>query len=511
MRLLRVTGTLILLCAICLAGVSPLPAHAEKPEAGMDHFVDGLEAYESGLYDDALALFDQAIEKNGAKLQFQYYYGLTYAKLRKYEEAKAIFTAILALDPKAFHHVYFDLAGIYIKQGQYPQAMKTLDDAEWASPQNPQVYMEKGHLFRMMKNDSKAEDNYKRAMELDPKLTQVACYHMGMARIEAGRYAAANEMFRKASQGPDPDIAAKAKGNLEQSGAFKRAAKPWHVFASLGWAYDSNIPNDPLDSPGISPQPATDFGDQYQTLSVNAYYHMTLAKKWGLDAGYGFSWLNYDDPDNENSVGNLPYLQLVYTATSWGADLKYSYAYYTADGKSKQSQHGLYPSVYVSEPFGMQSIVTLAFQDKDYRDGGITPDATHLSLRVRQMFTIPGHKLRPYLDLAYGNEDADEAASTYDFMEMAAGMVMNLPYGIGAELSLTGIFTDYDEDGSIGPDNREDEAYLVSAMASKKLWDPVTARLSYLYVRNNSNVTLLDYDPYEYEKHVVYIQMEVAL
>ncbi|MBU1168053.1 MAG: tetratricopeptide repeat protein [Proteobacteria bacterium] len=491
-----------------------LPVQAEQGGLGMNYFVDGLEAYDNGDYDTALNAFGQAIEMDGGNLQFQYYSALAYSKMGKEKEAGSIFSAIVAREPQAYNHVFFDLAGIYIRQKDYDRARKTLDDAERAVPDNPRASMEKGYLARAMKDFKGAEVNFKRAMELNSQLAQVVYYEMGLIHLEIRQFDSAKDMFRKAvALGPDSDIARAAKQALENIGGMKRSAKPWHLVSSLGWAYDSNIPNDPLDLPGISTTPATDLGDQYQTFALNGYYRIAFKNAMTLDTGYLFSYLNYSDPDNESSMGNSPYVRLSYSKKNWTGDLRYSYGYYSADGHSKQMQHALAPTIVFFEPWDMQTVCGLVYQDKDYLDDGLTPDATHLALKIKQGFKIPGKAITPMIGVTFGDENADTDASSYRYFETMAGVSLALPYGIGGDFSFTDIRSTYDV--TYGSSKRKDTGYMISALFSKKVVDAVTARLFYLYVKNDSNVMTSsmapDYDPYEYEKHIVQIQMEVTL
>lgn len=511
-RRVSILATMCLAMSIMTVWIPAL--HAEQGSPGMDLFVDGLESYDNGDYEEALNTFDQAIEKDGSNLQFQYYYGLTYSKMGKDPEAISIFTAILSSDPKTFSNVYFDLAGIYIRQKDYDKAKRILDDAEWTVPNNPRVYMEKGYLARMLKDYPGAEANFKRALELSPDSVQTVYYQIGLTRMEQGDFESANEMFRKViAVGPDTDMAEASKKAMINIGAMKRATKPWHIVSSLAWAYDSNIPNDPLDRPGVSPAPATDLGDQYQLFAFNAYYSFSFKNNAGMDMGYIFSYLNYSDPDNENSVGNSPYLLLKYSKKNWAADLRYSFGYYTADGKSKQKQHTLSPSVVFSEPRGMQTSLGLVYQDKDYQDDGLTPDSVHLALQAKQMFTIPGKNIWPSVGFTYGNENADTDASSYRYFETLAGVSMLLPYNIYGDLVYTDIRSDYDV--TYGSNKRKDQGYMISTSFSRKVLDALTARISYLYVKNDSNVMTVgmapNYDPYKYDKHIVQVQMEVLL
>lgn len=496
------------------AGWTGSMANAGETRPGMDQYLDGLEAFDRGEYDEALADFSKAIEKDGNNMEYQYRFGLTYSKMGKDLEASSIFRAVIAKDKVRYGAAYFDLADIHTRKKDYIAALKVLDEAEKNVEDTGRVYMEKGVVCLKMKDTAGAEDNFRKALALKPELAQSAYYHLGLVYLEKNDSFAAKDMFKQAiAVDPKTDIASAAEAAMENAGAMRRAAKPWHVIADLSYAYDDNIPNDPLDAPGLSSDPATDLGDQYQNLGINAYYSFSLSDNFGLDAGYALNYLRYNDSDNGNVFGNSPYLLLKYSGKSWAADLRYTYSYYTEDGDKKLSQNALVPTIRVDEPHGMQSIITLGYIDKDYLDDDGTPDSSNMFVKARQMFKIPGKEIRPFLGMGYGDEDADTDVAAYTYFEFMAGVSFLLPYSIYADLSYTDLRSDYDV--VYGAGKREDKGYLISSQLSKSVYDGVILRLSYLYVKNDSNVKTSglapNYDPYEYDKNIVKFQVEVSL
>ena len=494
-------------------GFSP-GVYAAEERPGMDHYLDGLEAFDRGAYQEALGDFSKAIEQDGNNMEFQYRFGLTYSRLGKDLEASTILRAVLARDKEHHSAAWFDLAAIHTRKQEYDAALAVLDEAEKNVPDAGRVFMEKGLVCLKKKDTAAAEDNFRKAQAIDPELNQAACYHIGLVYLEKKDVKGAKDMFRQAiAVNPKTDIAAASRSAMENAGAMKRMAKPWHVVADVSYAYDDNIPNDPLDSPGLYADPATDMGDQYQTLGVNAWYSFSLSDRMGLDAGYALNYIRYNDSDNGNTLGNSPWLLLKYQGKPWAADLRYSYSYYTEDGHRKLSQHALIPSLRVTEPYGMQSSVSLGYIDKNYLDDGETPDAAVLFAKARQMFKIPGKEIRPFLALGYGDEDADTDESSYSYTEIIAGVSFLLPFSVYADLSYTDLRSDYDV--VYGARNREDKGYVIATQLSKSVYDGVVARLSWHYVKNDSNVMTsglaTDYDPYEYEKNIVKIQVEVSL
>lgn len=500
------------LALICL-GSAPVPGQAETERPGMDLYLDGLESYDRGAYQEALGDFSKAIEKDGNNLEFQYRFALTYSRLGRDLEATSILRAVIARDKERYASAYFDLAAIYSRKNDYPAALTVLNDAEKSVPDTARVMMEKGLIHYKMKNYPAAEEQFKKVLALYPDSAQNALYHLGIVALGKNDQNEAVSLFKQAvAINPKTETGIAAKKALDNAGALRRAAKPWHVIADFSYAYDNNIPNDPLDAPGLSSSPATDLGDQYQTLGVNGWVAFALSGNLGLDAGYALNYLRYNDSDNGNVFGNSPYLALKYSGKPWSADMRYTYSYYTEDGHRKLSQNAVIPTVRIEEPYGMMSSMTLGYVHKNYLDHGETPDAVSLFAKARQMFKIPGKEIRPVIGIGYGDEDADTDESSYNYYEIMAGVSFALPYGCYADVSGTALFSDYDV--VYGTENREDKGYVVSTSLSRSLFDGVMGRLFYVYVRNDSNVETTVtpvYDPYEYDKHIVKLQVEVSL
>ncbi len=510
-------NTFCIITALWLAmlawGFQSAEARAEAQRPGMDLYLDGLEAYDRGAYQEALGNFSKAIEKDGNNLEFQYRFALTYSRLGRDLEAIAILKAVIAKDKERYCSAYFDLADIFSRKNDDAAALKTLDEAEKCIEDKARVLMQKGLIHYRMKNYKAAEEQFKSVLALYPDSAQNALYHLGIVALARNDHKEAESMFKQAvAINPKTETAAAAKKAMDNAGAMRRAAKPWHVMADVAYAYDDNIPNDPLDAPGLSTSPATDLGDQYQTLGLNGWYTFPLPRSMALDAGYAMNYQRYNDSDNGNIFGNSPYLSLKYSGKPCSADLRYTYSYYTEDGHKKLSQNAFIPSVRFEEPYGMMSSMTLGYVHKNYLDDGETPDARSLFAKVRQSFKIPGVEIRPVAGFGYGDEDADTDESSYSFYEIMAGAAFALPYGFSGDVSATALFSDYDV--VYGSENREDTGYVISALLSRSLFDGVMARLNYVYVLNDSNVKTDGtpvYDPFEYDKHIVKFQVEVSL
>lgn len=62
---------------------------------------------------------------------------------------------------------YYEMALKQIREQQYSEALKNLSKSEILSPQNPDVYFQKGNIFKMQKDTSQALAMYRTAYQID--------------------------------------------------------------------------------------------------------------------------------------------------------------------------------------------------------------------------------------------------------------------------------------------------------------------------------------------------------
>jgi len=182
-----------------------------------NYYIDGIEALDEEDYDNAVRSFKKAIELDPANLEFQYYLGITYARMDRNKEALEIFESIVEREPVRFLKAFFDIAALYSKQKMYQQALEALGHAEEIDPKNARVFLEKGYAYNALKEYEQAIDSFNRARELDPKLTQTAYYNIGATSLAAEKFDRAADMFAKAAQ-------------INPKTRLAKAVVPYHLF-----------------------------------------------------------------------------------------------------------------------------------------------------------------------------------------------------------------------------------------------------------------------------------------
>ncbi len=500
-----------------------LPVTASAQQNAMNHFVDGVEAYESGSYQEAINSLKKAIELEPGNLEFQYYLGLTYSAMGKYEEALEVFGKIVEREPVTFRKAYFEIAAVYSKQKQYQKAIDTLSLVEEIAPKDVRVYLEKGYAFQKIKKYDLAIQNFNKAKDLEPKMLQLIYYNIGAAYFEAEAFDKAEEMFAKSIEvNPDTSVAQNARQAIVNARGAKKARRPWYLSGSFTLSYDDNVLQKALEQAAIvSPTGETlDEADFFQTLIIRGGYKLLNRKDLELGAGYSLYCTGYRDLVDSNIIGHIPHLYLNYNRHPFYFRLPYEFSYYRTGGKEngqdmgfyltfgsdsdkKLKMHALSPTLTIVEPHNLKSEITFAYQDMDYLDH-VTSDADQFSIGIVQYYQFSNKEIYPRAGYKYGSEDADQSIYSYKYHQLLLGIASALPWWkTRGDISLTYEKTAFHSNPFYTlTGEREDKKYILALSIAKPLSDIFQLAFSYSYTHSDSNVSSNGIDPYKFKKNV---------
>jgi tetratricopeptide (TPR) repeat protein len=488
----------------------------------MNHYVDGVEAFKAGSYQDAFTSLTKAVELEPDNLEFRYYLGLTYSALERYGDALGIFESIVEEEPVAFRKAYFDIAAVHVTQEDYQTALDMLGQAEAIDPEDVRVYVEKGYVFQKLKEYDRAIESFNKAKELDPEMLQVIYYDIGAVHFEAEEFDKAEEMFSKSIEiDPTTITAQNARNAIASVREAKRLRKPWYLSGSFAWSYDDNVLLRALEQAAIvSPTgEALDEGDQFQTFILNGGYKFINRKDLEIGAGYSLYCAGYKNLIENNVFGHIPNLYLQYNDHPFYLRVKYDFSYYYTGGKEnsqdkgffltfgsdsdeKLRMHAVTPTLVIVEPHNLKSEIILSYQDKDYLDE-VTPDATQYSMGIVQHYAIPDKKWYPRAGYKYGSEDASIDISSYTYHQGLLGLSASMWWNIRGDVSLTYEWIDFERSPYYSVDGeRRDRKHIIALSFTKPLLDRYFLSLLYSYTRSNSNVSDNGIDPYNFEKNV---------
>jgi superkiller protein 3 len=171
-----------------------------------EHFKKGHQALKSKQLDEALKEFEKAAEMSPKTAVAQYWAGMTYFYKKEPERAIVRFKKVLDLEPNNYHALamigkilsfdknkldeaiiylkkalaispeyadaHFDLARVYAQKGDMNRALAEFHLIFRAEMRYGLYHYELGRIFESMKAADRAKNEYKRALQLNPRMTQ---------------------------------------------------------------------------------------------------------------------------------------------------------------------------------------------------------------------------------------------------------------------------------------------------------------------------------------------------
>jgi tetratricopeptide (TPR) repeat protein len=276
----RFAGARILLVslglAVALAVASPILLGQEKTP-----LQQGMDAYDKGDYDQAIADFNQAIQLDPKNAKAYYKRGNAYGHKDEYDKAIADEDQAIQIDPK-YVDAYLNRGWDYSSKGDYGKAVADCDQAILIDPKDAHAYNDRAWLYSSKGDYAKAIADCDQAIQLDPKNAQ-AYGNRGWAHGMKGDYD-------------------QAISDLDQ--AIQLDPKLKNVYYSRGWAYSSKGDYDQAIS------------DLDQAIQLNpklkdAYYSRAMA--YGMKGEYDKAIADYSqaiqlDPKSAKAYDNLAWL-----------------------------------------------------------------------------------------------------------------------------------------------------------------------------------------------------------
>ena len=492
-------------------------------ENALNYFADGVEALDIQDFEAAAQSFKQAIALEPQKLEFKYYLAVCYVRLKRDQEALNIFESLIKRDPKNYFKAYFDIAAVYSRQGAFQMALNTLEFAEQADPNSARVYLEKGHVYKNLKEYDLAVKSFNRARELDPKESQLAIYMIGAVDLEREEFENADLMFKKAIEiAPETPLAQNAKQTLPVVEQAAWARKPWYLNSTFNWGYDDNVPRDPIEELTGGPvSGGLGKGDQFQTFFLVGGYKFLNRKDMEIGVGFSVFSLGYKEWVENNVTSLSPHIYFQKHFDPVYFRFQYDFSHFYAGGKNqginppvyltfannsyaRMDMHSFMPTISILEPYDLRTDMNLGYQIKNYLDG-ITADASRYAFDVAQSYKFPGTECYPRVGYRHAYEHSGDDSSIYNYHEFFAGVSSHIYWGITGDVSFSYMRTSYPEFFGV---ERSDETYTVGVILNRYLIERLLLTFNYLHIRNDSDFVnpfpnpMETRDPYTFNKNI---------
>ncbi len=499
-------------------------------ENPMDLFVDGVEAFEVSEYESALTSFNKAIALDPENGEFRYYKALTLAKSGDTDSALSILNTLVDQDPVNFRKALFDIGAIYLAQSQHEKALAPLEKAIHMDPQDARAYMEAAVAQKALGRDSQAISNLEMAASLDARQAPNAKLVTAAIYLDQEEFDKAEALYREVAETQaGTAVAEAATMSLHAVDQTRKYRKDWYVCGQFLWGYDDNVTFEPLET--VKARSTKDQEDQYQNVYVEAGYRFINRQDFRLGASFMVNHQGYQDLAENNILSYNPTVFVEYLKKNkYYLRFSYDYAYYYTGGQdrdiqdlgwylsfdstySKLQTHRLMPILTVYEPYGLSSVLTFAWMQKDYQDS--TPDAHAYQAGLTQNWNV--YKTPAVVRAGYQLYWEDAEISTFSYYSHTGliGASCPLPWEMVGDIQYTYVRTHHDKSPVVTSGgvtsrywvgNRKDSLHGFSANLVKPINDTWRLVATYYHGDNDSNVNRtyqgLTWDPYEFRKNI---------
>ena len=136
-------------------------------------------------YSEAVKLFRKCLSINSHSAVLHFYLGTAYLQNKDIKNALHNLINAQKLDPKN-PMIQYQVANIYMNQGKNDEALKILKNLEENMPKEAPIYISIGKIYKNKKEYKKALDYFNKAIDLDPKDSNLAKTLIERLQIDGG-------------------------------------------------------------------------------------------------------------------------------------------------------------------------------------------------------------------------------------------------------------------------------------------------------------------------------------
>jgi len=491
-------------------------AGAQPSEA--DVFVaEGILALEDKKYDEALAGFRQALQREPDHVEALYYAGVTLMAQNQAAEAVPFLERARKISPSEIS-VGFQLGLAYVGANLFDEASPLLEDVFRRDPGLDSLGYYVGYLRYRKENYQSALQAFRAGRTTDPNIAQLTRLYAGLALGKLGLPAqAAAEVEQALRLQPVSPLTAPAE-RLRQSFSESRTQneRKFRAYLRLGGFFDDNVtvrpdPHNSSDTVNALRPPAHESFGELATLHLE--YDWLKRGPWTSTVGYTF-FTTYDDRlPSYNIIDHLATLNVNRTDVVASMPLisGFQYAYeYLMLGQTELLQRHV-ASVYSTLVEGPHNLtnVTLKAEIKEFveklpisRDE--FQDGSNYMIGFVHLFRFAED--RHFIKLGYQCDFEDSEGRNYVYLghRVLAGVQYTLPWN-RVRLSYDFAFHHryYENKNSLYPEDdpgtrrRKDDEYSHLIRVEVPLGAGFTAGIDYQGTIQRSNLA-----PYTYERNI---------
>jgi len=482
----------------------------ERPSVAYDfQMTKGTALLSSRHYEAASAAFRNALLARPNDGRATYLLGLSEVKEGYHAQAENTLQSALTLYTQK-DDVYLAIGELYLKQERYAEAAETLKKV--SGKENPLISYYQGLAYEGLHDDDQAIPLLSQALrEADLQhfdWAEAARYHLGLSQYRKKQYPDAQQSFTgvlkaspKSHRGKKSEMfLQRIEDGVELSSTGERVGA-WGVVASAGLQYDSNVVLEPTLAGVIGPvERKKDYRFLFQ---VDADYKPHSTSVWG--AGYTFHQTLHSQSllKDFNVQSHEPKIFLVYDKERFQSRLDYLFNYTEVGEAPYVKSHTLRPLLTIVHRPALSTQLFYRFDYHDYKAisffiNNKERSGVNHALGATEHFYFNQGKQSARVGYVYDQESADGNDWDGNGHQILVGMQAQIDGGWMAEA--TGDYThrDYTHSNSFarskeGP-KRNDQVYSLGGGISHDFSKAMEIGLQYVYLRNNSNLAVFDYN-----------------
>lgn len=296
--------------------------------------------YQHEDYEEALSAFLKLQAENPSSSTIAYYLGLTYKQLQDVVSARRYLEEAVNGNPPVKGAIP-DLIDVLYQCDKIKEAKEWIARAEQEKLSPAQVEFLKGVVL-MKDEPENAALAFDEVIRIDPSYTKTANYYKGMALMQAKKYAAAKDVFRKVMiSDVTSDMASFASEYTDVISKREDYDKPFHANVTVTMQYDSNVILEPVNeelATGIGNK-----GDWRTMVNGMAEYNVKASDKISIKGGYSFYAAKQFDLGFYDALSNDFSVTPAYTMDKMMVAFPAHYLHYHVNDKYYLSMVGFGP------------------------------------------------------------------------------------------------------------------------------------------------------------------------
>ncbi len=457
----------------------------QAQEADPPSITRGLQYYNEEKFDQALAVFSKILDKDPANIEAHYFKGLTYNKAEKFDQSVATFKKVLELDSQ-YNGARLQLGIAYFKLKLNKEAVQEFKMVLEKNPQNATAHLFMGFTQQQMEKYEDSLIYFQTAMSMDPSLSQIALFQIGLAYLEMNEKEDAKlAMEMVLDEGAGTETAREAKRMLEQLDGKISSDKPWWITSGVSLKFDDNVILEEQDT--VSEE--QDLAVTYE-FGLGARYN--FFENASFQMGYDFSqtlWHKLSQFDYQSHYFSA---STSYASGDWDADLSYGFNYSLLERSDFIAFHNISPRLgFVPQP-NLYTSVSYSYSIKNFIASNTRDGDNHSGSLSQFLFFMEN---KAYALLSYGLDLEDTQDPEFDYIGHSASAALRVPgpLKISAGLNYNYYFQNYKNiTASIG-ERRFDATHTIQLNFSRPVVDSLEFNFDIKRVMSNSNLVSVDF------------------